>query len=213
MKTATMIDGQTSRKTLSGQIDRLDLILYGLADGLQEAVAGAVQGVMAEVVRLAVQEAVTETLKCIPLAQAAAPPASDCQQKPSLLQKCQAGWSRLKGNIVEKTVQLAWGACRYWAWGLERLRKLLSGPYDWLGRLVLVCRQGGGRMGEMAQAGWRHRQVVGISLSVGALLGLSSYLCGPLVAFLVSGVCGSMLAAGGMIGWALWQLLRGAEQA
>ena len=50
---STMTNGQV-RKSLASQIDRLDHILDGLAEGLNEAVATAVK----EAVALAVQEAV-----------------------------------------------------------------------------------------------------------------------------------------------------------
>jgi hypothetical protein len=38
----TVVNGKAERKSLAQQIDRLDLILDGLADGLNEAVADAV---------------------------------------------------------------------------------------------------------------------------------------------------------------------------
>jgi hypothetical protein len=56
-ETKTSSNGQ-SRKTLASQLDRLDTILDGLADGLNEAVATAVR----EAVGLAVQEAVAAVL-------------------------------------------------------------------------------------------------------------------------------------------------------
>src|SRR5947199_2679096 len=51
-----------ARKSLAGQIDRLDGILDGLAEGLQEAVATAVGQAVGDAVRQAVREAVAEIL-------------------------------------------------------------------------------------------------------------------------------------------------------
>src|SRR5262245_19983946 len=55
--TTSMTNGRT-RKSLAEQIDRLDMILDGLADALNEAVAQAVK----EAVAFAVKAAVAETL-------------------------------------------------------------------------------------------------------------------------------------------------------
>src|SRR5437868_7096085 len=54
----TSSNGRTERKSLAGQLDRLDTILDGLADGLNEAVATAVK----EAVVVAVEAAVRELL-------------------------------------------------------------------------------------------------------------------------------------------------------
>src|SRR5437763_15584400 len=54
----TSANGRTERKSLAGQLDRLDTILDGLADGLNEAVATAVK----EAVVVAVEAAVRELL-------------------------------------------------------------------------------------------------------------------------------------------------------
>lgn len=58
MKTITSSNGQM-RKSLASQIDRLDRVLDGLADNLNEAVASAVK----EAVGLAVQEAIRGVLR------------------------------------------------------------------------------------------------------------------------------------------------------
>jgi hypothetical protein len=54
----TSANGRSERKSLAGQLDRLDTILDGLADGLNEAVATAVK----EAVVVAVEAAVRELL-------------------------------------------------------------------------------------------------------------------------------------------------------
>jgi hypothetical protein len=60
MATITLNNGP--RKTLASQLDRLDVIIDGLADNLNEAVAVAAAASMKEVVNVAVQEAVHAAL-------------------------------------------------------------------------------------------------------------------------------------------------------
>src|SRR5262249_36173607 len=61
MTMVTMNTG-TARKSLAEQIDRLDNILDGLAEALNESVAAAVQQAVGEAVAVAVQAAVVEVL-------------------------------------------------------------------------------------------------------------------------------------------------------
>src|SRR5262245_614319 len=61
MTMATLNTG-TARKSLAEQIDRLDNILDGLAEALNESVAAAVQQAVGEAVAVAVQAAVVEVL-------------------------------------------------------------------------------------------------------------------------------------------------------
>src|SRR5262249_27454090 len=61
MTMVTMNTG-TARKSLAEQIDRLDHILDGLAEALNESVAAAVQQAVGEAVAVAVQAAVVEGL-------------------------------------------------------------------------------------------------------------------------------------------------------
>lgn len=61
MTVKTMNNGGP-RKSLAGQIDRLEGMIDGLGEGLTESVALAVRGVLGQVVRDAVQTAVREVL-------------------------------------------------------------------------------------------------------------------------------------------------------
>src|SRR5215471_14485383 len=60
MSTTTLNNGV--RKTLASQLDRLDMILDGLAENLNEAVAMAATNSVKEIVNVAVQEAVRAAL-------------------------------------------------------------------------------------------------------------------------------------------------------
>ena len=64
-------NARIARKSLADQIDRLDGILDGLAEALNESVADAVRDVIGMAVREAVSAAVTEVLSSPQLLQAA----------------------------------------------------------------------------------------------------------------------------------------------
>src|SRR6516165_8275541 len=55
----TTSNGRAERKSLAGQLDRLDTILDGLADGLNEAVATAVKQAVTTAVEAALVEVLT----------------------------------------------------------------------------------------------------------------------------------------------------------
>src|SRR5689334_6087565 len=55
----TTSNGRAERKSLAGQLDRLDQILDGLADGLNEAVVTAVKQAVTAAVEAAVVEVLT----------------------------------------------------------------------------------------------------------------------------------------------------------
>src|SRR5438874_2154257 len=61
-KMSTNMNGRVPRKTLANQLDRLDTILDGFAEALNEAVADAVKQAVAVAVREAVQVAMQEVL-------------------------------------------------------------------------------------------------------------------------------------------------------
>ena len=60
--TATMNAPPRARKTLASQLDRLDQILDGLAEALDESVAAAVQEAVGVAVKEAVQAVLAEVL-------------------------------------------------------------------------------------------------------------------------------------------------------
>src|SRR5262249_35124431 len=75
-------NGPVPRQTLAGQIDRLDTILDGLAEALNESVADAVKKTMGEVLREPVSEAVREVLEAPGLARAALARHADADSRP-----------------------------------------------------------------------------------------------------------------------------------
>src|SRR5262245_27744950 len=80
---STTGNGQARRRQLSDEIDRLNGVLDGLAEALNEAVADAVRGAVGQAVREAVEASVREVLSSPELLRAAmarheppAPPAA-----------------------------------------------------------------------------------------------------------------------------------------
>jgi hypothetical protein len=128
--TTSTIDrnGRMERKTLSSQIDRLDCMLEGLAENLNEAVAFAVKETVTEVVRNAVELAVKKVLGNPDLLRAAlaqhVPSAPTTEPKPprpeprSIAQMVKGGWTWLCQKVTQ-TVSCA--------------RDTLSCGFTWLG--------------------------------------------------------------------------------
>jgi len=217
MTNSTLKDnGHLPRKTLATQLDRLDEILDGLADNLNDAVAGAAREAVLQVVRQAVQEAVHDALAF------AQPPQPSPVPQPVVhttapnttwKDRMKAAWNCVKAAIAEVALQAASRVRRCWGWGLEKLQKLLAAPRGWIIRLTEGCRQAGGMLAQLSQLAWQHRKLVGVSLGVGLLAGLGSYLAGPVAAAFLTGLSTATLAAGGRATRSLWRLLGGAYQA
>src|SRR6476619_824674 len=111
----THMNGQ--RKTLATQLDRLDSILDGLAEALNEAVADAVRQSVAAAVGEAVQAAVKEVLTHPELlraaaAQAAPAPASEVATKPSALLRLLQSARRACARATDKGSQAGRWLCR-----------------------------------------------------------------------------------------------------
>src|SRR4029450_5143420 len=66
--------GQAPRKSLAQQLDRMDQILDGLADGGQGAVVDAVRDAVGQAVQMALREVLAHPEVLARLAPAAAPP-------------------------------------------------------------------------------------------------------------------------------------------
>src|SRR5262245_21557402 len=131
-QTATK-NGPVPRQTLAGQIDRLDSILDGLAEALNESVADAVRRTVGEVLREAVADAVREALDGPELARAALARHADADSRPDEAQPRRTLAEAL-GDVVGWAVALAAPPVLYsgkalnwaWTWCLEKLRWALS---------------------------------------------------------------------------------------
>jgi hypothetical protein len=193
----TSSNGRTERKSLAGQLDRLDLILDGLADGLNEAVATAVK----EAVVVAVEAAVRELLASAELQRRLHPEPAK------------------KQGFVRRTASVLWQGVVTVAKGCWSRGATLVGNYRvktskavaalQQGQVVMVecVRRGMAVFGRQMWLGWhvaagfvrRFRNPLLVAVAVGTALGVACYFAGPTVSTVVNGVAGFVGAlVGGM---------------
>jgi hypothetical protein len=177
---STTLNGHSQRKTLSTQLDRLDVILDGLAEALNESVADAVKDVVGQVVRESVETTIREVLGNQDLLKAAlgrqAPPVPS---QPSMWRRLgnamQAGWNWVKEkatqlvNVIDEVAQtcanvVAAGAVNAWTCG----KSMVSSAWALLLLVWFVVRQ--------------FRTPLLIASSIGVVIGVGCYCAGPLVA-------------------------------
>lgn len=186
-----------ARKSLADQIDRLDQILNGLSDGLNQAVAEAVRlaltevlsGPLAEAIRQAAEAAVQDTL-VRPKGPGVVPPAT--VPRPGLLDRLAA---RVR-PVVHRAREAVVAAVR---WVRARIRTPVTavraavrvGCARVLATAVLAAA--------VAAQAWRFRRDCGLALLAGTVVGLSCFLAGPLISALVCGAAGAVLALAGMV--------------
>jgi hypothetical protein len=203
MAGATMNNGHTQRKTLATQIDRLDSILDGLADALNESVACAVRDVVGQAVQEAVQATIREVLGNPELLRASlarhAPPPAPVAKRLSL-----------KELLVSAGAQACEKARKAigWAWS-SSLNKLQQG--------IGLIRRGCERANRGCSLAFQfvegvvrfaahYRRTCFIALAVGILSGVAVYYSGPVVSGIVNGLNSAALTVSGMILMPLWRL-------
>jgi hypothetical protein len=195
----TSSNGRTERKSLAGQLDRLDLILDGLADGLNEAVATAVK----EAVVVAVEAAVREL-----------PASAELQRRLHPEPTSKPGCFRWTASVLCRGVVSAAKGCWSCAVSLaahcrvktvEAVSALREGQVVMVERvrrgMTVVARQV--LLGWLVAAGFvrRFRNPLLIALAAGTTLGVACYFAGPTVSSVVNGVAGFVGALmGGMLG-------------
>jgi hypothetical protein len=152
METTTTTNGKL-RKSLAEQIDRLDSILDGLADALNESVAAAVKEAAGVAVREAVQAVLSELLAHPAVTQLLnapaadpAPPAADGPRGPGLGGRLAAGAKAGCVGLWART-RRGWGAV--------------------LPRLSLLHQ---------------HRRQLLVAAGVGLVAGFMAYVAGPVLA-------------------------------
>jgi hypothetical protein len=192
MTQTTINNGHQQRKTLSTQLDRLDTILDGLAEALNESVASAVRDVVGEVVKESVEATIREVLsnpsllhaalaKHMPVAQVAPTPVPQRRSLKEVLKNALA-------SLLEKGCQAASKAKQKlgtaWSWATGKLRRLLT-----LGQMTLSS----------AKYAWKCRKTVAIALSAGILCGAGVYYAGPVIASVVCGLSSAVMTAGSIV--------------
>jgi hypothetical protein len=152
-------NGRTALKSLADQIDRLDTILDGLADALNESVAQAVREVIGQAVAEAVQAAVTEVLSSPELLRAALERLEPPPAPPALKERIKGAvkaYDRVKELAAQakgKVLQLSSLACaagKKVGKAVQRLPATLSG---------------------IGKAMWALRRPCAVAVGVGVLCG------------------------------------------
>ena len=179
--TATMNAPPRARKTLAAQLDRLDQILDGLSEALNESVASAVQ----EAVGIAVQEAVQATLaevlgnpEVLARLHAARPAAPAPRPRPPRV-SLRERLGQIRAQLAAR-LQAARQTCRE---GLGGLRQALVS----FGRR---CRGGVDQVWRQCR---RLRTLLSpllVAAGVGLVVGVAAYYAGPWLAALAGGLGG-----------------------
>ena len=179
MTTTTLDNGV--RKTLASQIDRLDSILDGLAENLNQAVADSVKGAVTVAVQEAVHAALVEILSNAEVRRRLS------VQPPVLVrlaEKARSCWSWLAG-----TAKAVWS--KVIATATAAGDKVRQAPQ----RVVRCARTGWMLMTTLASLAKRFRTQLLVALAVGVLVGVVCYVAGREVA---SAVCGLAAFAGSL---------------
>ncbi len=191
----TTINNGRQRKQLSEQLDRLDIILDGLADALNQSVADAVRDVVGAVVKDAVQTTIREVLGSPDLLRAALAkhgqlpheqPAQVPQRRTlggALKSLCQ------KGREAASATGKALGSA--WSWALHKLSAVTAATKTAIA-LACMCP----------------RTSVA-ALGAGVVTGVAVYYAGPLVAGVLCGLGSAAATTAGIALVPVWRLLFG----
>jgi hypothetical protein len=191
------------RKTLSSQLDRLDVILDALAGNLDEAVAAAAAGAVKEVVAVAVQESVhtalvevlsnAEVLSRLTASQTVnIPPPAPLMVR--LARKARTCWDWLV-STVKATVSTMVSMARSASAKLRTVESSLATTAS------TQVRQAGKQAVQAARSGWmltlalaalarRFRTHLIVALGIGLLVGGVCYLGGREIASVGCGLAG-----------------------
>jgi hypothetical protein len=181
------------RKTLASQIDRLDSILDGLAENLNEAVADGVKGAVTVAVQEAVHAALVEILSSAQVRRRLS------VQPPVLVrlaEKARSCWSWLAG-----TAKAVWS--KVIATATAAGDKVRQAPQ----RVVRCARTGWMLMTTLASLAKRFRTQLLVALAVGLLVGVVCYVAGREVASVVCGLAASVGSLAAEVGSRLRKLL------
>ena len=203
MANSNTLDGNTSshgqqKKTLAGQLDRLDTIIDALDEALPGAVADAVQQAVSAAVKQAAEAVLREVLGNTGLLRALNPqpaPTPNPARKPSPARRA---WSWLCGKVVnagswlsEKGKQAARGACSLARTACAGVRRAAAGIWG--------------------LAGWARRHPVKLAVAsvVGLAVGVAGYLGGPAVSSGMLGLAGALSSLVGSTLAPVFRLLSG----
>jgi hypothetical protein len=206
--TTSLNNGQ--RKTLAAQLDRLDVILDGLSDALSGSVEMAVRDVVGQVVRETVEATIREVLGNQDLLRATLAmhnPVPEPIITPRPKRRTLKDLVKSAGSYTyEKAKQAASGVknkiVSVCAWGIDKLRKGAKAT-------VGACMGLPSTVISVSRALWTFRKTTSVALVVGLVAGFGSYLAGPVISSIASGISGAALTVSAMILVPLWRLMTG----
>src|SRR5262245_44160735 len=196
MSTTTLNNGV--RKTLASQLDRLDMILDGLAENLNEAVAMAATNSVKEIVNVAVQEAVraalveiltnVEVQKRLINVQPATPTMIQLREKARscwswIIRATKGTWTKIvavTAVVGNKVKELGSSLVRVASTKVEQARK----------EIVRSIRKGWMLMTALAALAKRFRKQLVVAVGVGLLVGVVCYFAGREIASIGCGLTG-----------------------
>jgi hypothetical protein len=198
--TSTISNGNTSRKQLSSQLDRLDTILDGLAEALNESVASAVKDTVGQVVKEAVETTIREVLSNPDLLQAAL-----MQQMP-----VQPPVSRSLGGVFKNALAALLHLSDQ---ALGKVKNALGCAWNWalgkLGKVSAIASSALQRCSTAASLAWQWRWTCATALGVGVVAGVAVYHAGPMIASVVCGIGSALATTAGITLAPVWRLLFG----
>jgi hypothetical protein len=205
------------RKMLATEIDRLDALLDGLAENLNDAVAMAVKDTVGQVVREAVEVAVKEVLSNPELLRAAlgqhtspptqAQPTAATRQRPSIREVIKRGWSWVCKKVTQAATHVKKKLGQGLAWCVDKLRQGCAALRHGPSRLAACSVSIMATLGAVSVTLWRLRRSCSIALSVGLIAGVVGYFAGPIISSMLCGLSGMALTLSSMILLPLWRLL------
>jgi hypothetical protein len=203
MANSNTLDGNAGshgqqKKTLAGQLDRLDTIIDALDEALPGAVADAVQQAVSAAVKQAAEAVLREVLGNPGLLRALNPQATQSSEPASKPSSARRAWSWLCGKVVNAG-----------AWLCEKAKQAASG----VGSLVRTVCSGARRvvLAVSGLVGWarRHRVKLAVATVVGLAVGVAGYLGGPAVSSGMLGLAGALSSLVGSTLAPVFRLLSG----
>jgi ElaB/YqjD/DUF883 family membrane-anchored ribosome-binding protein len=200
MNTTTTPNSRVARKSLASQIDRLDTMLEGLAENLNEAVATAVRDAVHQAVREAVTAVVKEVLTNAELlrtiqgqtvaVQEFPQPSTQNNAHPGSLKKVWCSVRKQLNRVAEQTRALIGKVQARVADQLQQTKAALRERRD---QIMARCRSIWQGLPGLFLLLWQLRKPLLLAMGLGSMVGLSCYFAGPLVASLASGLSSIIL--------------------
>src|SRR5215475_9251844 len=191
MSTTTLNNGV--RKTLASQLDRLDTILDGLAENLNEVVAMAAANSVKEIVNVAVQEAVRAALVELLTNSEMQKRLIDVQPTPTMIhlrEKARSCWSWIVRAAKGTWTKIVMASNKVKSMGSLLVKVASTKVQQARKEIVRSIRSGWMLMNTLAALAKRFRKQLVVAIGVGVLVGMICYFAGREIASIGCGLSG-----------------------